>query len=259
MQPKGLPFAEDRSNWPGLFLALGLISHTLGDIIWTVHEVVLHQSPFLSLADGPFLVQYPLFIIGILLLPSISLTSSERLKVMLDEGIVVIASVMIFWVLLIAPTIEYNAGAGIMTQTLSVAYTVMDLMLFFALIELLFRRVKSRRMGPLMLLVMGTAVMIGTDIPYTSQSLQNTYDSGGLLDTGWIVAYSLVGLAGVLQANSLKPRVLFFYIHSYGLLSSSQVSLKQMFCSSLNLIICHIFVQELPTSFSSGAIITHFR
>jgi signal transduction histidine kinase/CheY-like chemotaxis protein len=186
-------------------LALAMISHTIGDIIWTFYKLILHQSPFPSLADVPYLMQYPLFIIGILLLPSISLSSSERLKVMLDEGIVVIASVMLFWALLIAPTIEYNAGSGTMIQTLSVAYTVMDLMLFFALIELLFRRVKSRRMGPLMLLVMGTAMFIGTDIPYTSQSLQGTYDPGGLLDTGWIIAYSLVGLAGVLQANSLKP------------------------------------------------------
>ena len=94
-------------------LALAMISHAIGDIIWTFYELILHQSPFPSLADVPYLMQYPLFIIGILLLPSISLTSSERLKVMLDEGIVVIASVMLFWALLIAPTIEYNAGAGI--------------------------------------------------------------------------------------------------------------------------------------------------
>jgi signal transduction histidine kinase/ActR/RegA family two-component response regulator len=186
-------------------LTLGMISHTIGDTIWTFYELIRHQPPFPSLADGPYLMQYPIFIIGILLLPSISLTSSERLKVMLDEGIVVIAAVMLFWSLLIAPTIVSRAGEGTLIQTLSVAYTVMDLMLFFALIELLFRRVKSQRIGPIMLLVMGTATMIGTDIPYTTQSLQGVYDPGGLLDTGWIIAYSLVGLAGVLQANSLKP------------------------------------------------------
>ena len=188
------------------FLTLGLIIHTLGDIMWLITEVVFHQAPLFSLADGPFLAQYPLYIAGILLLPSISLTSGERLKVMLDEGIVIIASVMIFWVLMIAPTIESNAGADIGTQILSVAYPVMDLMLLFALIELLFRRVKSRRLGPVMLLIIGTTVMIGTDFLYTSQSLQNAYVSGGFLDTGWIVAYSLFGLAGVQQINSLNLR-----------------------------------------------------
>ena len=188
------------------FLTLGLVIHTLGDIMWMITEVVLHQSPLYSLADGPFLAQFPLYIAGILLLPGISLTSGERLKVLLDEGIVIIASVMIFWVLMIAPTIESNAGADIGIQILSVAYPVMDLMLLFALIELLFRRIKSRRLGPVMLLIIGTTVMIGTDFLYTSQSLQNAYVSGGFLDTGWIVAYSLFGLAGILQINSLNLR-----------------------------------------------------
>ncbi len=187
-------------------LTIGLIIHTLGDILWMYTEVVLHQEPLFSLADGPFLAQYPIFITGILLLPSISLTSSERLKVMLDEGIVVTASAMIFWALSIAPTIVSNAGTDIGTQILSVAYPVMDLMLLFALIELLFRRIESQQLGPIMLLIIGTFVMIGTDFLYTSQSLQNIYASGGLLDTGWIVAYSAVGLAGVLQANSLNQR-----------------------------------------------------
>ncbi len=127
-------------------LTIGLIIHTLGDILWMYTEVVLHQEPLFSLADGPFLAQYPVFITGILLLPSISLTSNERLKVMLDEGIVVIASAMIFWALSIAPTIVSNAGTDIGTQILSVAYPVMDLMLLFALIELLFRRIESRRL-----------------------------------------------------------------------------------------------------------------
>ncbi|MCK7579579.1 MAG: hypothetical protein MZV65_30290 [Chromatiales bacterium] len=67
-------------------LALGLLTHTIGDIIWTITEVVYHQAPFLSLADGWFLAQYPILTIGIFLLPRVSLTSSEKLKVLLDIG-----------------------------------------------------------------------------------------------------------------------------------------------------------------------------
>ena len=33
-------------------LALGLLTHTVGDIIWTITEIVYHQAPFPSLADG---------------------------------------------------------------------------------------------------------------------------------------------------------------------------------------------------------------
>ena len=185
-------------------LALGLLTHTMGDIIWTITEVVYHQAPFPSLADGWFLAQYPILAIGIFLLPRMSLTSSEKLKILLDMGVVTIASVILFWFLLIAPIIESIAGSDAYTLTLTVAYPVMDMLLLFALVELLFRRTKHMQLGPILLLATGTAVMIGTDLIFFSQSLQNTYDSGGLLDTGWIVAYSLVGLAGVLHANSPK-------------------------------------------------------
>ena len=191
-----------RLAWTVLFL--GELTHTIGDIIWMIMEVGLHQTPFPSLADGWFLAQYPIFAIGILLLPRVPLTSSEKLKVFLDTGIVMIAAVILFWVLMIAPTIEINNGADAYTLTMSVAYPVMDLLLTLALIELLFRRITSIPLGPILLLIIGTTVMIATDFFFFSQSLQNTYDPGGLLDNGWIVAYLLVGLAGVSYADSLK-------------------------------------------------------
>jgi len=207
----GLLYAAQRSAiygrivrlaWTVLFL--GALTYTIGDIIWMITEVGLHQSPFPSISDGPFLAFYPIIAIGILLLPKEPLSSDERLKVLLDMGIVVIASVILFSVLLIAPTIESNTGADAYTLTLSVAYPAMDMLLLFALVELLFRRIKSIPLGPISLLVIGTTVMIGTDLSFLGQSLQKTYVSGGLLDTGWIIAYLLFGLAGVLHANSLN-------------------------------------------------------
>jgi PAS domain-containing protein len=210
----GLLFAAQRSaNYGNLRLAwtvlfLGLLTHTLGDMIWTITEIGLHQTPFPSLADACYLAQYPIFAMGILLLPKVSLTSSEKLKVSLDMGIVMIATVTVFWILLIAPIIESNEGADAYALALSVAYPVMDLLLLLALIELLFRKIKSISLGPMLLSMVGVAVMICTDLLFYGQSLQfgqlsqNSYLSGGMLDTGWIIAYLLLGLAGVLHANS---------------------------------------------------------
>lgn len=199
-------WSQVRLAWTVLFI--GELVHSTGDIIWMITEVGLHQTPFPSPADVFFLMQYPIFAIGILFLPRVSLTLRERLKVLLDVGILMITSVVVFWIFLIAPTIESNKGADTITLALSVAYPVMDLMLLFALIELLFRRTRSMPFGPTLLLMAGTTVMIFTDFLFYGQSLQfgqltqNSYISGSLLDTGWIVAYLLVGLGSVLQANS---------------------------------------------------------
>ena len=185
-------------------LALSRLSYTIGDFSWLIIETVMHQSPFPSLADAGFLGFYPLFALGILILPKEPLTSREKLKVILDTGIVMIASAIIFWIQLIAPTISSNASENAITSTLTVYYPVADLVLLFGLIELLFRRVKSVSLSPIFLLVASMCFLIMTDFVFLDQSLKGTYVSGGLLDTGWIVAYALMGMAGVTQANSRK-------------------------------------------------------
>lgn len=51
---------------------------------------------------------------------------------------------------------------------------------------------------------MGILAMIVTDGICTYQSLQGTYISGGILDAGWVLSFVLMGLAGLLQVNTLK-------------------------------------------------------
>ena len=78
---------RSRSAW--MVLAVAQIANTLGEALWTVIEVGLHQNPFPSLADVGFLIFYPLmfyplFAVGVFLQPDVPLTSLERLKILLD-------------------------------------------------------------------------------------------------------------------------------------------------------------------------------
>ena len=52
-----------------LTLAIARLFFTIGDAIWAYTELVLHESPFPSLADYFYLAFYPMFLLGILLLP----------------------------------------------------------------------------------------------------------------------------------------------------------------------------------------------
>jgi signal transduction histidine kinase len=232
-------------------LALAQLSFTIGDVIWAILEIGLHESPYPSLADGPYLAFYPLFALGILLLPKEPLTSSEKLKVFLDAGIVMIASVLLFWVLLIAPTIESNVQADALTSTLSVAYPVADLVLFFALIELLFRRIKSMQLVPVMLLIASTAFMIATDFVYMSKSLQGTYTSGGLMDTGWIIAYVLIGLAGVSQVNSKKTDLFTEANVSKNLQFTWPLYIPYIWAGATYVLLIWSYDHPMPVSFSA--------
>ncbi|MBN1236306.1 MAG: response regulator [Methanotrichaceae archaeon] len=208
----GLLYAAYRSKIYGrraciawTFLFIGQLSFMLGDITWAILELGLHQEPIASAADVFYLMFYPLFAIGILLLPSKSLTCKEHLKLLLDTGIIMISAVLVFWAFLIEPTITANKD-DTMVLAISLAYPVMDLILFFALLQLLFRRLRSAEQEPLFLLAVGIGAGILTDVVYLMQSLQETYATGNLLDLGWLASYAFIGLAGVLQADTCKLR-----------------------------------------------------
>ena len=85
-----------------VLLAVSRLCFTSGDIIYAYLESVLDlENPFPSIADIGFLAFYPLFALGIMILPRLPMTSGEKLKVYLDIGIVMVSSFLVFWILLI--------------------------------------------------------------------------------------------------------------------------------------------------------------
>lgn len=187
-----------------LMISIGQLCFTLGDFFWAYLETVLLQSPFPSIADVPCLLFYLFCMLGILLLPSSLISARERIKAMLDTSIVIITSVLVFWSLIIEPTIEQNLEVDSLTMVLSVAYPVLDLILLFFVVELLFRKINSAESKPLMLLAVGAGTWIVTDAIFMRQSLDGTYIPGGLLDSGWVAGYIIMGLSGIAQVEAVK-------------------------------------------------------
>ena len=188
-----------RKAW--IMIAAAMLFNTLGDLSWSVIEFVLHQNPFPSVADIGYLMFYPLFALGIFLLPEVPFSPREKIKVLLDAAIVIVSVTSIFWVLLIAP-IAISIEVFDLESAVSLAYPVMDLLLFIALIELLFRKLDSREQGLIIILALSSAILILADVIFSIQIQQGTFVSGSLLDSGWVVSYLLMGLAGILQINT---------------------------------------------------------
>jgi hypothetical protein len=76
---------------------------------------------------------YPLFALGIFLLPDVPFSSREKIKILLDAAIVIVSFSLIFWVLLIDP-IVISIEVFNLEAIVSLAYPIMDLLLFIALI-----------------------------------------------------------------------------------------------------------------------------
>jgi diguanylate cyclase (GGDEF)-like protein len=185
-------------------LGLAQLAFTLGDLAWMILEIFLQQEPFPSLADGFYVAYYPLFLIGILLLPAYRLNRIEWAKTTLDLGIVLLAATLSFWNFFLGPLVATASGEPLLTQVLSLAYPAGDLLLLWAVLVLIYRKPQGLDPLPLLLLAGSAGIQVVVDYTYAYQSLLETNTSGGLLDAGWTVSYILAGLAGVFQASSLQ-------------------------------------------------------
>lgn len=184
-----------QSAW--MLLAVAQASFTIGEIIWAVLEIGFNQTPFPSYADIFYTLFYPLFAIGILLLPKTNI-KTDKFKTVIDISIVMISAALIFWIFLIIPLLQTVKGDSLVI-ILSLNYIVSDFVLLFVLLDLLFNKIKSLKDSSLILLVLGIMALIFTDTIFAYQSIPRTYTSGGLLDTGWVLGLVLIGLAGVQQ------------------------------------------------------------
>lgn len=190
-----------RIYYAWIILAFSRLAYVIGDWLWAYTELILHENPFPSISDLFYIIQYVLFFIAIFMMPSFRFSFKERIKLMLDTGIIFVTSVLVFWVLIISPTIEQSLGSDPLTFVLSVAYPVIDMFMFFAVLELIFKRIYSFRNNPLLFLACGIGVFIITDIVFFRQTLAGTYEAGLWTDMGWNLSYILIGLAGISQAE----------------------------------------------------------
>ncbi len=185
-------------------LAVAQLCYAIGDVIWFILEGVLNQQPFPSLADGFYLAFYPLFLAGVLALPARRSTRREWSASALDMAVMLVCASLILWNFLVGPLALAGDSDPWLSQALSLAYPVGDLVMFWALLVLLYGRSGEQNRGPLYLLAAGMVVTIVTDCVFSEQSLLGTYVSGGLLDIGWLLGYLLTGLAGMLQATTVE-------------------------------------------------------
>ncbi len=194
--------SQGRSRRAWIVLAVAQIANTFAEGAWALIEVVFRQNPFPSIADVGYLMFYPLFAAGTFLLPDVPFSPRERLKALLDFAIVVVLATLIFSVFLIAPQITSDEGITL-ELAVSVAYPFMDLILFFALMELIMKKLNFTERAPLLLLAFSMILFLITDVLFSIQTQRGSYVSGSFLDTGWLASYLALGLAAVLQVNVL--------------------------------------------------------
>jgi diguanylate cyclase (GGDEF)-like protein len=186
------------------FIGLAQLSYVLGNLVWFVYEIILRQTPYPSLSDALFLTSYPLFVAGIILIPTRPLRPLQRLKIGLDIGIIMACATLGLWVFLLGPLIVSAKGEDLFANLITMTYPLADLLMFWGLILLAYRRIERRYNIPLLILGIGALFLMVTDLLFSDQTLLRAYQSGGLLDLGWGISCSLGALAGLWQSAIVR-------------------------------------------------------
>lgn len=177
-------------GWRRLAIAFGC--WCVGDLIWCVYEVVLHQEPFPSLADAGYLAFYPCAAWALLSFPSGTRRRSDWMKLGLDALTVLLCAAMGIWYLVVGPTVHAHESGGL-AMVLSVAYPIGDLLLLFGVIVNLMRRSTAGDLA-LRILVGGVSSLVIADVAFARLSLAGEY-AGGVPDAFWAAAWCLFFLA----------------------------------------------------------------
>lgn len=183
---------ESRAPW--YLLAAGVAFYVLGDFIYMkLTEQYGSEPPFPSVADIAYYALYPLLGASLFLTLRRQMPGRDRAG-LVDAALITVAAAVLLWTFLMAPYAS-DPTLPLSEKLASIGYPLGDLMLIALLVRMLLT--PGARVVTFRLLVAALVVNLVADIVYFSQLLAGTYQSGGLVDVGWLTAYVLFGTAAL--------------------------------------------------------------
>jgi diguanylate cyclase (GGDEF)-like protein len=193
---------RDRAMWG--FAALGIASWGLGNAYFE-HSLSAGVSlPNPSPADIGYLGFYPLVYAAVIVARR---RGGAHLSagLWLDGAIGMAACATLAATLVLEPVVNATAGESLAGALTNVAYPIGDLTLF-AMLVFTTATVGWRGARGLVLLALGMAVFSISDTLYLVQNANGSYQAGGVLDAGWLLALMLIAAGAALPSVRLHTR-----------------------------------------------------
>jgi diguanylate cyclase len=190
----GARMSPPGTRLPWYLVATGQALFVAGDVVAYNYQRFFHtELPFPSIADVAYLAVYPALVAGILLLVR-KRNPGRDWASLIDSLIFSTGAAMLSWVLLIDPYV-HDPTLSLEAKLISIAYPVMDIVVLAVVVRL---AVGAGKHGMAFRLVVASLLTITvTDSIYGWMILHGGYQTGGLLDGGWIAFYVLLGAAAL--------------------------------------------------------------
>jgi diguanylate cyclase len=170
---------------PWYLLLVGLGLWAIANALWAYYELVLELEPFPSLADLFYLGSYGAisWATGLLVRRRARVLD---IGVIIDAVIITVGIGVLAWVYFMEPLLQ-DTSLSLSARAVSIAYPLMDLFLIIALTQLLLS--PGARTRAFLLLGLGFVTELLADIAFLIVTLNGSYSSGHLLDSGWILTF----------------------------------------------------------------------
>lgn len=190
-------------------LGVSALFFTLGDAAWTLYEVALGvEVPFPSLADALYALEYPFSALA-LLLAALGYRKLVKLtpRVAIVTAVVVV-TIAVVWLGFVGEIVA-DAEATVLERALSAFYPLADILLAMApalLVALVVMKLGGGRLGwPWWVVAVAYAVLAVTDTAFSWLDWIEVYQSGHIIDAGWMLGYGLLGVAASLAVDVNRP------------------------------------------------------
>jgi len=186
-----------RTNRPALDapwrrMALGLGLWVVGDVLYSVHDDVLHSDSYPTVGDIFYLAAYPILAAALFRLSRNRRPEGDTAG-SLDGWTVAAGLAFIFYELVIRPTLSGASGPWLPTAV-SVLYPLGDILLVTALVRMVTTPGAWNRAGQL--LAAGVGLVFTADTASTLLGLYTSADTGWL-DPLWLGSYLAWGAAAL--------------------------------------------------------------
>src|SRR5262249_20659375 len=174
----------------------------LASTLWLVEDqfVSPNQVPIPSWHDLFFALQYPCFLLALLLIPR-GHPRLQHVSVILDACLLLGAALALSWYFLLAP-IYLSSHESLLGKLVNLIYPVGDLALLFGLtmIWIHFREYAREQQVILALLFVASACLFVADTWFALLLLHtSSYRAGSPPDLFWLACYLLLALTALLR------------------------------------------------------------
>lgn len=177
---------------PWMLLAISEIIYAAADLSFYIRHFLLDLTSFPALSDLLYLSHYFPVVAGLILLIRLR-TPRRDLTSLLDASVVAVVAGMLSWIYLIGPLIDTDVPR--LAWMASLAYPILDLMMFAVALRLLLGR--GRRPVSFVLLSIWLLAILAADSIYVYQQLTETYVAGNFIDAIWLTGNLALGAAAL--------------------------------------------------------------